>query len=283
MRVVNLRASAVDGPRITALCYGATRSGKTKFAGSWPRPLFLSDVTESGWVTLQTMDRSGFYEPDRDPIVWGIETISDMAEASAKMDPLIAKGEVRTIVIDSLTFYADLYFNHLLALMGSRPDNRRAYGDLNNHLRDLRVRMHQKQVNVLWLALDKQPDSENPIGGPMIPGQQASKFAAGCDFILYHRQVQEGKESTRWEVRTKKFGPYVAGGRDGGVLPDPMEPDYRMLIGALQTGGIAPDDVDFTDASAAPTPITSQASAAAQAVPQIVISRPAAPVVRRTK
>jgi hypothetical protein len=182
------------------------------------------------------MDPENFYEPNRDPLVWGIETISDMTEASVKVDALIAKGEVKTIIVDSLTFYADLYFTHLLTMQGNKPDSRRAYGDLNNHLRDLRVKLHSKRVNVIWTGLEKQPDSENPVGGPMIPGQQATKFAAGCDFIFYHRQFQEGQQGSRWEIRSRKWGPYVAGGRDGGILPDPLiEPTYRSFVDSLKS------------------------------------------------
>jgi len=57
----------------------------------------------------------------------------------------------------------------------------------------------------------------------MLSGQNASKFAAGCDYMLYHRSFQQTTTSPlQWEIRTKKFSNYAAGGRDEGRLPDPL-------------------------------------------------------------
>lgn len=219
--------------RITALLHGSTRSGKTRFAATWKRPLFLSDVTESGWTTIKHMSENDFYEPDRQPKIWGIEKIGDLNEAFTKVQPLIQKGEVSTIVVDSLTFYSDLYFNAVVAAQGTQRDSRQAYGQLNDHLRHIRIQWHGLPVNVLWLTLTKEPDEENKAGIPLIPGQQSVKFAAGCDYIFYHRSHQEGA-NLKFEVRTKKYGPYVAGGRDEGLLPDPISnASYALLMDYL--------------------------------------------------
>src|SRR3990172_2057198 len=87
--------------RITALSYGMSRSGKTRFAGSWPRPLFLSDATESGWTTLSNMDKSVLFEPERAPIVWAIEKVQDISQAIKDVEPMLKRREVQTVVVDS--------------------------------------------------------------------------------------------------------------------------------------------------------------------------------------
>jgi hypothetical protein len=57
----------------------------------------------------------------------------------------------------------------------------------------------------------------------MISGQQAQKFSAGCDYILYHRAYQPGPQDPLYfEIRTRRFGQYAAGGRDEFTLPDPL-------------------------------------------------------------
>jgi hypothetical protein len=151
---------------------------------------------------------------------------SGALEADADQIIKTRPGEIQTIVVDSLTFYADLFFSTLDAAArstGRTPDNRRLYQDLGAHLKDLRIRVHMLPVNVVWLALEKSADPENPIGGPMLPGQNAAKFAAGCDYIFYHRSYQiRPIDPVQWEVRTRRFGQYPAGGRDEGLLPDPL-------------------------------------------------------------
>jgi len=216
------------GNRITCLSYGATRAGKTRCAATFPRPLFLSDATETGWTTIANMDRNAFWEPDRVPQVWAIENAADMMTAIRDAEQIIKArpGEIQTIVVDSLTFYADLFFSAMdssAQSSGKTPDNRRLFQILAGHLKELRIRVHMLPVNVVWLALEKAADADNPIGGPMLPGQNAAKFAAGCDYIFYHRSFQNRPiDPVQWEVRTRRFGQYPAGGRDEGLLPDPL-------------------------------------------------------------
>jgi len=210
--------------RITALSYGMSRAGKTRFAGSWPRPLFLSDATESGWTTLSNMDRNVLFEPERSPVVWSIEKAADMMQAVHEAEPLIKRGEIHTVVVDSLTFYADLFFNTLDAAGGNRADGRQLYQKLGQHLKNLREQVHLLGSNVVWLALEKPPGEDTPVGGPMLSGQNAAKFAAGCDYVFYHRSFQAPGANTalQFEIRTRKYQNYQAGGRDEGRIPDPL-------------------------------------------------------------
>jgi hypothetical protein len=239
MREIDLDQPITTMPRHTFLVYGDTRTGKTTWAATFPRPLFLSDATEGGWTSIINMDDDQLFEPGVKPVVWTIELMNDMTTAMTKAEPLIARGAVQTIVIDSISFYSDLYLNYLIG-MQSKKDMRAVYGDLGNHLRDLRARLHLQGVNVVWLALAKHPEEATPIGSPMVPGQQATKLAAGCDFIFHSRSYQErrGQElmPLEFELRTRKFGMYIAGSRLGGTanqLPDPLIGTYSDMMAAL--------------------------------------------------
>lgn len=271
--------------RTTVLSYGPSRTGKTRFSASWPRPLFLSDATESGWTTIQNMDRNVFFEPDRVPDVWAIEKVVDMTQAIHDAEPLIKRGEVQTLVIDSLTFYSDLFFN-FLERQGGRVDQRQLYMKLAAHLKEIREQVHLTGANVIWLCLAKDPGEDQPVGGPMLSGQNAQKFAAGCDYMFYHRSIQaKAADPLTWEVRTRKFGQYAAGGRDEGRLPDPLgyyraseteggndifvaDCTFRTFaesLGILEVGAPASDyRLDLTGTS----------SAAARATPVAVASPP---------
>lgn len=241
MREVDLSVSNAP-TRTTVLSYGDMRSGKTRWAATWPRPLFLADASEGGWTTIRSMDSQVFWEPNRTPRVWAIETAADMMQSLTDVEPLIKAGEVQTIVIDSLTFYNDLYLAMLcrVAAQGNRqPDMRRIYGNLGQHLRELRIRVHGLGVNVIWLCLAKTPDDSYPVGGPMISGQQAQKFSAGCDYIFYHRAYQPSPNDPHYfEIRTRRWGQYPAGGRDEFQLSDPLgywtkeeESGEELLVG----------------------------------------------------
>jgi hypothetical protein len=224
MRVIDVSKPA-KLQRITVLSYGASRSGKTRFAGSWPRPLFLSDATESGWTTLGNMDRNVLFEHDRSPQVWAIEKVPDMFQGIKDAEPLIKRGEVQTVVVDSLTFYSDLFMNYAETMSGGRVDQRQLYGKLAAHLKALREQVHLLGCNVVWLCLAKDPGEDQPVGGPMLSGQNAPKFSAGCDYLFYHRSFQTpGQQNAplQWEIRTRRFTNYAAGGRDEGLLPDPL-------------------------------------------------------------
>lgn len=239
MRDISLNDKPNALPRHTFLNYGDTRSGKTVFGATFPRPLVIADIVERGYESIRSMDRSWWFEPGVEPIVMGVENMGDMAQMQPKIDALIACNRVMSIVVDAFSFYCDFFLNALIKLQ-TKPDNRQAYGSLGLHLRELRTSLHSKPVNVMWNCLAKHPETEDPKGGPLIPGQQASKFAGAVDFLMYSRieQVREaGKIVNQWhEIRTRQYGTYMAGSRLGtssDMMPDPFYGTYSDFIACL--------------------------------------------------
>lgn len=279
------------------LSYGPSRSGKTRFAATFPRPRFLSDASERGWTTIETMPSECFYEPDRPPEVWPVNNAQEMTEALNDCENDVWAGKIHTIVVDSLTFYGDVYFQWLLAQavrstpQGKAIDNRALYGALAQHLATLRTRIHQWPCNVIWLALERTPDADHPRGGPLLTGQTAQKFPAGCDHVFLHRSYTmkvnedaDGKPCAPYdhkvfEMHTGPYGNYLVGGRDSGLLPSPIiDPDYRQFAQFLEL----PDPLKAprpkrptpaqTTAPAAATPTTAS-PAAPQAAPTTAARR----------
>ncbi len=237
MKVIDLKSTL---PNLTVFSYGQSRTGKTRWAGTWPRPLFLSDVTEGGWETLRTMPDTALYEPGVRPDVWGIESFSDMPKCIADVIKMCEKqpGRVRTLVIDSISFYQDLYVVEMERLMPKKNgeiDTRALYGNLFNHLRWLMVEIGKLPLNIVYLALEKAPDDKGNPGGPLLSGRSAQAAPARCGYFLYHRIERVSLDSPPiFEVRTKPYSRYLAGTRAAETLPDPLpEPTYRGLAGAL--------------------------------------------------
>jgi hypothetical protein len=241
MRIIKLQdLSSQQAPKHTFCVYGPTGTGKTTFAGSFPRPVFLSEVTESGYESLRGLSPDALFEGDVQPIVLGIEKMNDMKLAREALAPHIASGMVQTVVIDSLTFYADLYLNYLFMLAGPAANNLKIYGQLGLHLRDLRVSTHNMGCNVVNLCLAQDPNEDQPNGLPMIPGKEAGKFGASCDFLFYsqHERFKQGNEWTDlFKMHSKPVGKYVARARRAiGVseLPTPLTNScYADLIANL--------------------------------------------------
>lgn len=240
-------------PINTFLIYGDTKTGKTTFAGTAPRPLFLSDGSEHGYESLREENwndnETPLFEDGVRPIVWVLEKESDFHEAVERARPLVQAKVILSVWCDSITFFSDLIFNSILMAQTKR-DTRAAYGELGVRLRNIRIKLGSLGVTVGWLAHATHPNEDNPSGGPMIPGQQATKFAGGTDFVWYSRLNQATpSQAASFDIHTKKFGPYVAGhrlGQRGEVLPSPFRGNYA---GFLETIGY---DVDAIRAALPP-------------------------------
>jgi hypothetical protein len=236
MKVVNLQKAA---PRnVSVMTYGASRVGKTRFAASWPRPLFLADATEKGWETVRNMNPENFYDPTFTPEVWAIEEPQDMFMALQQVETRIKQqpGDIQTLVVDSLSLYSDLYYTSLEISASKRGniDARKLYGDLGQHLAWLITNVHKLPLNILWICLEKSPQ-DGAMGGPLLTGQTRDKAPARCEYLLYQRAYRmKPDEPPVFEIRTKPYGGYIAGGRQGDLtLPDPLEPTFRAFANAI--------------------------------------------------
>lgn len=229
--------------QLTVLVHGDSGAGKTRFAASFPRPLFLSPEDEKGWETLKFLPRSALYDPDVKPMVWSVSEPRDFPEAFNRLVPLVQQKRIQTVVVDSLSFYADMFYNAITANQAGSGDGWKAYGLLNDHLRRIRIELHKLECHVVWLAVTRQPDEPTKAAVPNLKGQQAIMFPAGCKYVWYMQAVHAGKGPVRHELRTKKFGQALARGRDGGRLPDPIiNPTFRQIVELLSQ--INPDEFE---------------------------------------
>lgn len=272
MRDIEIDAPATQLPVNTFLIYGDTRTGKTEFAATFPRPLIIADATEGGFSTIGNMDRSKWFEPERKPIIKAIDMMNDLATLSPWVDEQIKAGNVRSIIFDAFSFYCDFFLAQLVRV-NPTMDTRQLYGKLGTHLREIRTNYTLKGVNVAWLTLAKHPETDDPKGRPMLPGMNADKFAAAVDFLFHTDKSQERKDgkivAEHFNVHTRPHGSYIAGNRLGvnaDSLPNPFQGTYADLITYL---GYDPEALRKTLASFKP----------AVAKPVTVINRPAPKVV----
>lgn len=221
---------------ITVALYGDTRSGKTVFCASWPRPIFFMDPVEKGWVSLQTMNPDWFFDPKVKPVAWAWEKPNDMRDMLNKLQEENKKtpGKYQTLVIDQITWYAEFIYRSMEELQvknGQKVDTRAIYGNLRTHLLSLIAQIHNLNMNVIWVGLGKLDDDGQ--GGLSLPGQASKYLPAQCQHYLYQRSYQE-KGEVRFQTHTRRYGVYQAGCRDGGRLPAVLpECSYRSFAESL--------------------------------------------------
>lgn len=244
----------------TFMCYGDIRTGKTHFTGSFPNAMIIADASERGWTTLEEMDPAWFYH-DKGPEVIPVHDQATMTWALAVAEECVKRGWIDTIVVDSLTFYAQSWFQAELKKMQRNPgpkgvDTRGLYGAMANHLTQVQQHIHGLPCNVAWTALAAPPDDEYP-GGPMVSGKSRLSFPARCDYIFYHRKYEaQNAEHTEdnpdappiikvYEAHTEGYdNRYIGGGRDGGKLPAVItSPTFRQVAEYLKLAEYEPKHV----------------------------------------
>ena len=110
----------------------------------------------------------------------------------------------KTVVVDSVTFYADIWVGEVLQKYKDRGKepvmNQRDWGLLEEHIcKDIAQKLHGLPMNVIWTALatDKygpeKASGERPVTGskPYIQGKSAIKLPAICKMVIYAAQRKE--------------------------------------------------------------------------------------------
>jgi len=221
------------------LLYGQSGSGKTRFAGTFPKPVFFADSTEAGWSTLSGMDpKKDFFEPNVYPIVEPISSAQEMTTLLGKYEPYFKSKKYRTLVVDSLTFYVDSYLSYL-SMRSEMKDGRQVYQALYNHLRYLMIRAHQMADFVVWTCLLKEPDHPGGEANVMLPGKIKTMAPAAASYFLYLSiENSNPKEPPKFSIHTKKYGIFPARVRGGTeALPSPLEENtFKCFVKALGKG-----------------------------------------------
>lgn len=213
---------------LRTMVYGNTRSGKTSFAATATKPVFLSIGIEGGDKTLRLFDVD----------IIEIKSSKDMHEAV----DLISKnpGKWETVVVDSLTFYQDLFLSELTTRAPGRMLQQRDWGLLDLEIMKwLMPSLHNLPINVIWICLAQLTKDDNSgslvRGEPMAFGKCAQKLPATTDLILYtdtqtFLDPQTRQMTTQFFLRAQPYGVFVAGGRFGPLFEATIPPDFKFVL-----------------------------------------------------
>jgi hypothetical protein len=211
--------SKIDDPRVkypgiagsheggvTIMVFGALGTWKTTWAGMWPKPLVLSAGQEGGDRALAMLP--SLYGIAMPPVI-PIDSVQTMREVIDSICSNYKRWDINTVVVDSLTYYFDLWVFDLLRhryptikmdqleKMGwAATLQQRDWGLAATHMNDLAVRLHKLGLNIIWTCLEKE-NIVNDVGGnrrvvsvqPYIKGESALKIPGMCQMIINAKKV----------------------------------------------------------------------------------------------
>jgi hypothetical protein len=200
---------------IKALIYGLNGTGKTTFAGTWPKPLVL-DFNERGTWPLKGTDA-------RQRKVDTFEMFQ-MAYWFLKS----GKHNFETVVLDTVTLWQDIVLRYIMGkerLWDTNKDldmpSQRDYGGLSNVAKRWLLEFRNLPMNVIFIAQEKRAndddlDSDDITIFPQMTGSVRSVLGGAVDLIgyTYTREVESpnnpGVKSMKFCMGLMTNGKYLA-------------------------------------------------------------------------
>lgn len=215
----------------SSLVYGVSRAGKTVLSVTFPRPAIFTSAREGGYQSIQTMDRSLWYEPDVEPIIYAVSKISETLPFFREVEALAKKGRVRTVAVE-ITFYAD----DVIKAVARETDSKDSWAKwrlLDDHINWLVEATKRLGLRITLNALAADPggpDSRAP-GGIQVPGKAiARKLPAMLACVGYLRTEPREVNQIDRVLHLVPFGDYPAGHWYGSRLPPIVRnPTFRKL------------------------------------------------------
>jgi len=189
---------------LTLFLFGEWGTWKTSFAGQCPKPVFLSAGIEGGDDSLALLpELYGLPEP---PPSYRITGTAMMQNKVDLVTTRYAEMDVNTVVVDSITYYVDIWIQELMKQRYDDPKVRariekrggaatimemQDWGVLAMHIRDLAVKLHNSPLNIVWIAGQADVVARDGSGNsrvigvePMIKGETRFKLPGMCKMIV---------------------------------------------------------------------------------------------------
>jgi hypothetical protein len=224
---------------LRVMVYGAMGVGKTQFAGTFPKPVFID--TDKGGMTLRRVHAPFVPCYETRGIVKRVFEILKAAETrTAAFAPDGAFADRETIVLDSASVFSNTALSDYIWATGKNPMETKAsydeYGKLLNTQIELgkTLKRLSSQYNIVVTALvdvNKDENTGSMYGGPLLVGGYRQLIGADFDEV-YYLATEGSKDSIKHVAYTAKTGIYDAKTRL--ALPYRLEnPSADMLFKAL--------------------------------------------------
>ncbi len=199
--------------------YGASGSGKTEAAASFPRPIFIVPHNEQSVVTLRGKNYPYFEVVDMDHTKFDPKTgrgsmMHIIKHLEAMYNKYLEDFPFDTVVCEATSHYCDLV-QEQITNGSTKIMAQNDWGTLSSHMRTVQTRLRRLQMHSVFTALDIT-DADNdgkPIGGgPMLPGKLSEKLPSSCDVTGYC-EVINGKDGPVHRIHFRKYKHFDARSR----------------------------------------------------------------------
>lgn len=213
MSIVIQNAADLTQPWTSWFFYGATGSGKTRAAATFPAPFFIVPQNEKSINTLRGMNVPYTEVFDRNSM---FAALSWLENQYAAMQRALSQGKdeeadrlfpYQTIVVESISHYSDLVIEDLTN-KGTKQMDYQQWGRLASHLRTIQNRLRAMDVHSIFTSLD-QTNEDGTVGGPLISGQTKVKMPSACDYIGYFEAVTVSRK-TAYNSHWRQYGKFFA-------------------------------------------------------------------------
>jgi len=157
---------------IKALIFGKPGSGKTTFASTAPKPIFLS--AEAGLLSIA----------DKAPDAIIVKSLQDLQDAHHYLKTV--KHDYQTVIIDSIT-----EINEIIKAEIERKNNRAIrrddWGEVSTKIKRVIRDFRDLPMHCIFLAQENVEKDEDTVIRiyPSLNGKSATEIAAACDVVGY--------------------------------------------------------------------------------------------------
>ena len=197
---------------INVIIYGAPGIGKTTFCATAPKPLIID--LEGGSLSIA----------DRNVDLVQVTNINDVQESVN----FALKNGYKTIVFDSLTRYAEVLMDDILAKNNKITAQIQHWGELVTRIKKMMWVLQAQNINTIFTCLEKETDEgDQLIKRPSLNGQLVQAIPAIVDVTgyLYATQTSERllsiNPTDKWYAKHRTI---LANKIDEDLIPD-----FRIL------------------------------------------------------
>lgn len=227
---------------LSMLVYGRSGTGKTTFAGSFPKPALLIDIQEKGTDSIANME--------------GIDVISvtTWSELEEVFWYLKNEKKYQTVILDQISSMQDFAMTHAMAEEGKDVMSQRLWGVVSGLMKTWLLNYRdlvEEQMNVLFIAHDRASKGEGSEDDDTIDPQVGARLMPSVAGMLngavkaigntYVREVflEDKSRKVEYCMRVGPHAYYTTKLRNplGTECPEfIVDPTYAQIMGLMAEG-----------------------------------------------
>jgi hypothetical protein len=164
---------------ITVMVHGLPKVGKTRFAGTFPRPLFAFVQGEHGTHSLPDLERDDIFQ-------YAIGAEEDLEILLGKLPELIKKYDLRSLVIDTGSLLGSL-FAVQAGNYGRSKVEYQGWARIKGAFLNTRDRVAGLGLHLVWVmhTVENKDEARVVFYEPLLVGKALNDIIPSCNIVCY--------------------------------------------------------------------------------------------------